>query len=108
MAVVCLAIASSKHIWSCSITRDHGYNAVAVWSSTGNVPYTPTKEYKQYRDLKGGVFPVKGPIQVGLSPILLEPYSSDGENLVFRVKQARQIGLSPVQRPSSGRETVKA
>ncbi len=65
----------AKDVWSCPIRRDKGYQALAIWSTSGNQSYTPPKEYKQYRDLAGGTSVIKGPIPVGIKPILVETSS---------------------------------
>ncbi len=65
---------SKDNLWSCPLTRAKGYQALAIWNGSGkqSYSYTPGKEYKQYRDLVGNTVPIKGPVQVGIKPILLE------------------------------------
>jgi hypothetical protein len=79
------ACSASGNIYTCSLTRSGGYQALAVWDaskfpckgdstcSTSN--YTPDSQYVQYRDLDGNVTPISPPgstIQIGEEPILLE------------------------------------
>jgi hypothetical protein len=84
MPTPCTANGGSTYlaVYTCQLTRPGGYNALAVWDSTqtcGNgicttSTYTPSAQYKHYRDLTGAVFLITPgqPIQIGVKPILLE------------------------------------
>jgi hypothetical protein len=58
--------------WTCGLSRGGGYQAQAVWNesySTYNVP----SQYRQYRDLAGGIHSISGgAVSIGPKPILLE------------------------------------
>jgi hypothetical protein len=62
----------STSTWTCSFTRPGGYQALAVWNSTKNAPYTPAPQYKRYRDLTGASYYILGPLTIGNAPVLLE------------------------------------
>jgi hypothetical protein len=71
-------------IYTCTLTRSGGYQALAVWdttepcSQTGGCPthpYTPPAgvTYTQYRDIFGNVTSISGDsVPIGAEPILLE------------------------------------
>jgi polysaccharide biosynthesis protein PslG len=58
--------------WTCGFTRQGGYEALAIWNTSGSSGFTPNSQYKQYRDLDGNTSPIKGPVNIGIKPILLE------------------------------------
>lgn len=65
----------TKHaIWTCNLTRDGGYQGLAIWNTEGNSNYQAPKQFTHYRDLDGNQNPVPGNHQVpiGAKPILLE------------------------------------
>ena len=64
--------ALSKDLSSCPLTRPNGYQGLVIWNASGNKSYNPSKEYKQYRDLMGNTTAIKGPVTIGIKPILLE------------------------------------
>jgi hypothetical protein len=67
---------SSGNIWSCAVSSN-----LIVWdaSQTCNKgvcttsPYTAPKQYEKYIDLSGAISSVRGIIELGVKPILLEP-----------------------------------
>jgi hypothetical protein len=61
-------------IYTCSLTRSGGYQAVAVWNTDGASTYTAASQYIHYRDLQGNVvtIPPNHQVPIGLKPILLE------------------------------------
>lgn len=59
-------------VWTCSLTRPNDYQGLVTWVTDGTRPYTPAKEYTQYRDLAGGTTPIQGTVTLGEKPILLE------------------------------------
>jgi hypothetical protein len=63
---------ASDSTWTCTLTRPGGYQALAVWNSATTLNYTPSSQYKQYRDLVGRTNPVSGSVSIGYNPILLE------------------------------------
>ena len=63
---------ASDSTWKCSLTRPHGYLAEIVWNSLASTWYTPARKFTRYRDLNGNYFNVKGAIQIGSKPVLLE------------------------------------
>jgi hypothetical protein len=66
---------ASDSTWTCTLTRPNGYEALAVWNSSGTVSYTPNSIYKSYKDLSGNTHTIQGSIQVSTSPILMESHS---------------------------------
>ena len=68
--------AASGDTWTCGFNRSNGYWALAVWKASGNGSYSPDPKYKQFRDLKGNVTPINGPITIGVRPIWLETGSA--------------------------------
>jgi hypothetical protein len=62
----------SASTWTCGFTRRGGYQALAVWNSTKSTKYTPTPQFKSYRDIAGASHAISGPLAVGDAPILLE------------------------------------
>jgi hypothetical protein len=67
-------------IWSCTLTRPGGYQALVIWDTSQTCnngvcttsPYTPSPPYTQYRDLVGNVTAINGTIALGIKAILLE------------------------------------
>jgi hypothetical protein len=61
-------------IWTCSITRSRGYNALAIWSAHGPKAYVPNGMFVDYRDLAGNIVKtINGAsLTIGTMPILLE------------------------------------
>jgi hypothetical protein len=62
----------SGTIWTCTLTRPNGYQALAVWNTAGSSTYTPPTQYTQYKDLAGATRPFTGSMTIGIEPILLE------------------------------------
>jgi hypothetical protein len=66
--------------WTCALTQSSGASAEIVWDSSqtcsngtcGTVSYSPSPIYVSYRDLTGASYPVNGPVQIGIKPILLQ------------------------------------
>jgi hypothetical protein len=59
--------------YSCPFVRPGGYQALAVWNTTGPVLFSVPSGYTHYLDLKGNSFPIStATIVIGLKPILLE------------------------------------
>jgi hypothetical protein len=52
----------TKHgIWTCNLTRDGGYQGLAIWNTEGNSNnYQAPKQFAHYRDLDGNQNPVPG------------------------------------------------
>ena len=65
---------TSDGTWTCALTRQGGYNAVAIWNNQDSKNYTSATSYADYRDLAGNTVKLtKGAaIPIGAKPILLE------------------------------------
>ena len=61
----------AKGTWTCALSRQNGYQALAVWNNSGG-SYTPSGIYRQYRDINGSTTPVAGSLTLSNTPILLE------------------------------------
>jgi polysaccharide biosynthesis protein PslG len=61
-----------ESIWTCDFSRPNGYRATAIWHSYGQVAYRPSSQFRQYRDLDGHKWQIKGPLPLTGKPILLE------------------------------------
>jgi polysaccharide biosynthesis protein PslG len=60
-------------IWTCGLTRPGGYEALAVWSTSGNKSYTANAKFKKFRDLDGNTTTITGgKVNIGFKPILLQ------------------------------------
>jgi hypothetical protein len=61
-------------IYTCSLTRSGGYQALAVWNTDGTSTYTAPAQYHHFLDLQGNVVavPSNHQVPIGLKPILLE------------------------------------
>jgi len=69
----CATTASNATTYTCSYSRANGYQAMAVWNTSGSATFTVPSGYVQSRDLFGDVEPVNaGTMTIGASPILLE------------------------------------
>jgi hypothetical protein len=63
----------SSGTWSCTLSRDGGYQALVLWNSTNTVSYQVPKQYTDLRDLIGNLRSLSGDsLQVGNSPVLVE------------------------------------
>lgn len=63
----------SGTVWTCGLVRAGGYQAQAVWDTSGNSSYSVPGGYTQYHDLAGGKTTGLGAtVTIGTSPILLE------------------------------------
>ena len=63
-----------KHaVWTCNLERSGGYQAQAVWNTTGPESYRVPKGFTHYRDLAGNTTAINGSsVMIGVKPILLE------------------------------------
>ena len=69
----------SNAIWSCDLARP-GYQAKALWSSASPTTLPVPARYKDFRDLQGGVHPIRnGQVSIGSEPILLETRPLDAD-----------------------------
>ena len=59
-------------MWTCTLRRPGGYQALVIWSSATASVYVPSRQYNHYLDLAGDVTSVNGPLNIRESPILLE------------------------------------
>jgi hypothetical protein len=60
-------------VWTCGFTRPGGYQALAVWDTSGASTYIPASQYTKSRDLSGNTSTITGgSISIGIKPILLE------------------------------------
>jgi polysaccharide biosynthesis protein PslG len=77
-AVMSSACASSDNAqYTCGFTRAGGYQALAVWNTTGAKSFNVPTQYSQYRKIDGSVVAVTGPyITIDQNPILLETNTS--------------------------------
>ena len=67
----------SGAIWQLDFTRSGGYQAKAIWSSSGTPTFPVPAIYTQYRDLDGNVTAITGgTVTLGSKPILLESNSA--------------------------------
>lgn len=62
----------SGTVWTCTLTRPNGYQALAVWNTSGSSAYTPPTLYTQYKDLAGNTTPLGTTVTIGIQPIMLE------------------------------------
>lgn len=60
-------------VWTCGFTRSSpsGYQALAVWNTTGTSTYVPSPQYTTYQDLNGNVGSISGSATISQQPILL-------------------------------------
>jgi hypothetical protein len=65
---------ANGHTWTCTLTRPGGYQALAIWNTSGTISYVAPGEYKQYRTVYGQVYtlPASHAISIGIMPFLLE------------------------------------
>lgn len=67
-----LCSSSGDGIWTCGLTRPNGYEALVVWSVTGNKSYTPNARFKKIDDLSGNTSAITGgKVSIGFKPVLL-------------------------------------
>jgi polysaccharide biosynthesis protein PslG len=65
--------AASGTVWTCGYQRPGGYRALAVWTTSGDLPFTVPPDYARYQDLRGRSRPVvNGAVRISTMPILLE------------------------------------
>lgn len=63
----------SGTVWTCGLVRPGGYQALAVWNTSGSSIYTPISQYTRYRDLTGNAFTITNrSVKIGFRPVLLE------------------------------------
>ena len=58
-------------VWTCGLSRPDGYQALAVWDTTGNSTFGAPSQYTQYQDLEGNTYAFSGSVTIGPEPILL-------------------------------------
>jgi hypothetical protein len=72
---------ASGSVWTCQLSRPHGYQAMAVWDASqtcsngvcSTTPYTYDRAYIKYRDFAGNATALSHrTVPVGAKPILLE------------------------------------
>ena len=64
---------SGDGIWTCGLTRPGGYEALAVWSTSGTKSYAANAKFKKFRDLDGNTTAITGgKVNIGFKPILLQ------------------------------------
>jgi polysaccharide biosynthesis protein PslG len=72
-ATLSVPCAAKGTVWTCTLTRSGGYQAMAVWNTAGNSSFTFPSQYKQYINLSGKVTSTSGStVSIGTWPILLE------------------------------------
>ncbi|HXY56601.1 MAG TPA: hypothetical protein VEH01_03210 [Nitrososphaerales archaeon] len=66
--------------WECAVTLSSGTPAQIVFADVGNttVPSSFLSNYAEYQCLNGSEFPLNGPLNVGIEPILLLRSGSTG------------------------------
>lgn len=74
MSQACAADTSSPDLWSCTLTRDEGYQATVVWNTRGATSWITPAGAVRYRDLDGNSVAVSegAPITIGPRPLLVE------------------------------------
>jgi hypothetical protein len=64
--------AANGTVWTCSLSRPNGYQALAVWDTAGTITFATPSQYTQYQDLEGGTYSINSnSITIGTEPILL-------------------------------------
>jgi len=65
---------ASNYTWTCTLTRPGGYQALAIWNTSGTKSYIAPGEYTQYRTIYGQVYtlPASHSMNIGIMPVLLE------------------------------------
>ena len=64
--------AAGDGVWTCGLTRPGGYEAVAVWSLSGNKSYSSNPRFKKADDLSGSTSSITGgKVNIGFKPLLL-------------------------------------
>lgn len=74
----CATLASNPDTYTCGYTRPGGYQAIAVWNTSGaSGTFTPGSPYAQYRDISDQVHTIpSGGVPIGLVPVLVETLPS--------------------------------
>jgi len=68
-----LCSSTGDGVWTCGLNRPGGYEALAVWSTSGNKSYAASARFKKLRDLDGNTSPITGgKINLGFKPVLLQ------------------------------------
>jgi hypothetical protein len=62
---------ASSSTWTCGLVRQGGFQALAIWDTSGAKTYTPPDQYTSYQNLAGNIFPIVGPLTIGSEPLLL-------------------------------------
>jgi hypothetical protein len=59
-------------VWTCSLTKADGKEALVVWNESGEKNYTPKGTLKKFRDVAGNANPISGTVKIGPKPLFLE------------------------------------
>jgi polysaccharide biosynthesis protein PslG len=64
----------SGTVWSCTLARTGGYQALAVWNTAGPSSYTPASAYTKVRSLAGTTTTIApgSATMIGIQPLLFE------------------------------------
>ena len=62
----------SSGLWTCGLTLSDGEPGQIVFADSGNasLPYSPSSSYSEVQGLNGTTYPVRGPVNVGIAPVL--------------------------------------
>ena len=63
--------AANGAVWTCGLTRSNGYEALAVWDTSGTGTFVVPSGYTQYQDLDGNTHSLESSVAIGTEPILL-------------------------------------
>lgn len=64
--------ATGGGIWTCGLTRPGGYEALVIWSASGDKSYAPNARFKKLDDLNGNTSAIiGGKVTIGFKPVLL-------------------------------------
>jgi hypothetical protein len=74
MTQPCQPYTTGSPVWTCAFSRSPGYQAAAVWVTTGHkMTVTVPSQFVQYRDLSGNVHTITNhQVPIGYTPIWLE------------------------------------
>lgn len=62
----------SSDVWKCDLRRADGNRGLILWRTFGTQAYSAPPAFNSYHDLDGRLLPIRGPLQIGIKPILLE------------------------------------
>jgi len=68
----CAPVPEKPSMWTCTYSRPGGYQAIAMWNTTGDVKVQVPEGYRSYRGLMGKSGPIGRTVVTGIWPILLE------------------------------------